>query len=110
MKIVSRRKAPEVDIELDLKSLDELANTDIKHEDDDKPSQEEFDFYKEDWVIQTAIKLGYHVYHLTDTQICGFSIDGALLYICTEFSRQSNPDRVVQELRDTMKAYRQDHT
>lgn len=108
MKIVSRRKVQEVDVELDLKALDELVNADIKHEDDDEPSQEEFPFYHEDWVIQGAKQLGYRVYRCTNTQTWGFSIDGETYLMFTEHYRQSQPEQAMKVMRDTIEILKQE--
>lgn len=58
-KIVSRKKqVQEVEVELDLK---ELEDTIVPVEDEIEEAQQEFEFYRENWIIQGAVKLGCSV-------------------------------------------------
>lgn len=59
MKIVSRKKKDqEVEIEPDLKEMEDSI---IPVEEEAEDMQQEFEFYRENWIIQGAIKLGCSV-------------------------------------------------
>lgn len=99
MKIVSRKKPEEVELELDLNDLEDDAAPVVE------PTQEEFEFYRENWVIQGAIKLGFSVYYSYHERFYSFLAGSSICYSCSELDLQSDPHLVMGNLRDTMATY-----